>query len=114
MKTIVFAALAVIIVLAVWASGAYAHSWYTGYQNEKKELCCGGSDCAQVPDGDARAVEGGYVVERLPVGFPGGASVKLPAFIPNSRAQPGEDPAHYHLCIWNAEIKCFFVPAPGF
>lgn len=115
MKHIALAAvIAVAVILCVWASGAYAHSWYTGYQNSRKQSCCGGSDCAQLPDDAVHPIKGGYTITYLPPGFPNASQLKMPITIPNAEAQPGEDPVHYHLCIWGSEAKCFFTPAPGF
>ena len=105
----------VLIAMALTAcSQAQAHSWYTGYQNRHKESCCGGSDCAQLPDDAVKPVKGGYVVSYLPPGFPNARQITLPVTIANEDAQPGEDPVHYHMCIWSSAVKCFFVPAPGF
>lgn len=103
------------VFLLVVLSPARAHDWYTGYQNAKKESCCGGSDCAQLPDDAVRIVKGGYEVTYLPEDFPNAIEIQqFPIVVLNAEAQPGEDPVHFHMCIWGSAMKCFFVPAPGF
>lgn len=64
------------------------------------QTCCGGNDCRALPDGDARAVRGGYSV----IGW---------GFVPNAEAQPGPD-GHYHLCEYPKGVRrCFLFPAGG-
>ena len=86
-----------------------AHDWYSGLQNEAGEYCCGGNDCAAVPDQDVTPVPGGYQVH-----VPFFKSGPVAGFVPNSRAKPAKEGGQYHLCYWGGEIKCFFYPAPSY
>ncbi len=98
-----------------WPAVAEAHDWFTGTHDPVTGYsCCGGSDCAVLRDEDVRAIKGGYIVVSLPRGFPGADTVSLPILIPNSRAQPGKDPAHYAMCIWSQTAQCFFTPWPAY
>lgn len=64
------------------------------------KTCCGGNDCAPLPDGAARAVPGGYEVTGW-------------GFVPNAEAQPGPD-FHYHLCQYPPGVRrCFLFPQGG-
>lgn len=93
---------ALCIVMAVQAS---AHSWYSGKTDPETGIsCCGGFDCAEIPDADVREVRGGY--EYLPTG----------EFIPTSRVQQSHD-WRFHRCVFlggllKGTTRCFFSP-PG-
>jgi hypothetical protein len=111
----------VILVVLVFAGLVYAcapvhaHDWFTGTHDPKTGFsCCGGTDCAILPDEAVRAVPGGYVIEMLPPGFPNGNTISTPFTIPNERAAPGKDAAHYALCIWGKQYQCFFTPWPAY
>jgi len=80
---------------------------YRGLMNRQGGSCCGGADCATLPDGAVKAVPGGYEVR----------SSRWSGFIPNAKAQDGgPDPSRYHLCS-NAQgpggLLCFYIPSPG-
>lgn len=93
------------------SSPALSHSWYTNMMSpDGKRSCCGGSDCAQLPDAAVSAVKGGFVVWWLPKDFPGASTQTFPITIHNADAQPGEDPSHYHMCIYMGSVRCFFFP----
>jgi hypothetical protein len=80
---------------------AYDADPYRGYHQLGTAVsCCGGRDCAPLPDQAVHAVRGGYVVDGW-------------GFVPNSAAQPGPDPYHYHLCHSGPKFRCFLTPAPG-
>lgn len=91
---------------------ANAHNWYSGVQNELKQSCCGGQDCAPLADGDVEEVPGGYYIWSKMV------------FVPQSRAQDSrEEDGMYHACFWGTipnegerinTPKCFFVPPRGY
>ena len=73
---------------------------YRGFmQLGSKALCCGGQDCAALPDKDVRAVPGGYDVAGW-------------GCIPNENAQNGFD-QRYHLCHSGPQLYCFLTPSPG-
>lgn len=92
---------------------AHAHSWYSGTNDPVTQMgCCGGTDCAEIPDADVRqTASGGYVY--LPTGEE----------IPQSRVQRSRD-WRFHRCKYlstftNAngtfkagDTRCFFAP-PG-
>lgn len=98
-----------LFIVLLWSSGAYAHDWYSGITNEKGESCCGGNDCAAIPDEDVTPVPGGYQV-HVP-NFKGGP---VQGFVPNSRAKPAKEGGEYHLCYYGQHIACFFYPAPSY
>jgi hypothetical protein len=80
---------------------AYDTDPYRGYKQIGTTIsCCGGNDCAVLPDQAVHAVKGGYQVDGW-------------GFIPNERAQSGPDPYHYHLCHAGPTLYCFLTPAPG-
>ncbi len=96
-----------------WATmPANAHEWYTAEHNEKGQACCGGRDCAAIPDTAVTPVPGGYNV-HIPEGFiPGWPAINT--FVSNVRAKPAPTNGDYHLCYWGDEVRCFFFPAPSF
>ncbi len=102
------------VILAVWASGAQAHSWYTGLLNEKGEACCHDQDCGALPDGAVQEVPGGYQVDyEGPLGRRGPTVIH--AFVPDARAKPArEDDGYYHVCFWGGQVRCFFYPNRGY
>lgn len=101
--------------LIVICHPAQAHEWFNGTHDPTTgNICCGGNDCQVLPDEAVRAVPGGYVIQFIPKGFPGEGTISTPFTIPNQRAQPGKDPAHYALCIWGREYHCFFTPWPAY
>jgi hypothetical protein len=102
---------ALIPALAIVSGDATAHSWYavtndpvTGFS------CCGGTDCAPIPDSDVDETRGGYT--DLPTG----------EFIPRLRVQRRRD-WQFHRCIYQSDFlnldqgsfrkgytRCFFAP----
>lgn len=75
---------------------------YRGFSmpGDPTKTCCGGNDCAALPDGDVKAVRGGYSVAGW-------------GFVPNAEAQPGPD-QHYHLCEYPKGFRrCFMFPPGG-
>ena len=103
------------VFLCLMHINAWGHSWFTDTRDPTTgRSCCGGTDCALLPDDAVKAVHGGYVIEYLPKGFPNGDTISTPFTIPNDRAQPGKDPAHYALCIWSQTYQCFFTPWPAY
>jgi hypothetical protein len=50
------------LLLVLGAGEAAAHSWYTGTHDPTTGFeCCGGGDCAPIPDEAVREVPGGYL-----------------------------------------------------
>ena len=118
-------ALLATLVLVLTASGATAHSWYSGKVDPVYgQSCCGGNDCAQwvILPGELSAEEDGIRVrlslERTrkinPISqFPIDALVKW------DRVQPSED-GNWHLCLMTSfragergGIYCLFMPPNG-
>ena len=61
--------------------------------------CCGGDDCAPLPDEDVEEVTGGYNVRKW-------------GFVPFAETQPGLD-RHFHLCEFQGARRCFLIPGYG-
>lgn len=72
---------------------------YRGFQQIGGGSCCGGNDCAPLPDGAVHPVRGGYQVDGW-------------GFVENGKAQPGPD-QHYHMCHSGTTLYCFLTPNPG-
>lgn len=94
-------AFVVLCLACLYASGAWGHDWYTGTENSRGQLCCGGQDCHMLADSDVKEVAGGYQVKGY----------ARP--VPYGELQPSPD-GKWHMCFWGGEIKCFFGPLPGF
>ena len=99
--------------MVLTAGSASAHSWYTGTHDPLTGFeCCGGGDCAPVPNEAVRELAGGFLY--LPTG----------EFIPMSRVQRSHD-WQFHRCVYKRDFldlakrkfskgdtRCFFAP-PG-
>ncbi len=110
MKLIALAtAIAVTVIYLVMISGAYAHDWYSGLQNEAGQYCCGSNDCAEIADQYVTPMKNGYQV-HVPDFF----GLPVDGFVPNARAKPAKQGGNYHMCVVGGVILCFFYPAPSF
>lgn len=98
-----------LVVLLSAATPSYSHDWYTGLQNEAGQYCCGGSDCAAVPDRYVTPIPGGYRVD-----IPDFKGQSVHALVPNARARPAKEGGEYHICVVGHEVRCFFFPAPSY
>jgi hypothetical protein len=90
------------IAAAIAVGPARAHDWYEGLTNAQGERCCGGKDCAPLPDGDVKEVPGGFLIRSIGINVPYAATQASP----DSR---------FHACVWwtpKQEVKCFFAPMP--
>jgi len=94
-----------IAALALVCAPAAAHDdaqWIAdgNYKNAAGQLCCGPSDCRQVPAADVAPTVGGYWIKSL------GELVLY------HQAQPSPNGAYWR-CFWGGERKCFFAPPPN-
>lgn len=123
----VAAMIATFLLLTFYASGAYAHQWYSGLRNPETGVgCCGGNDCFEVPLEWLSEDNDNFIVslpDPLPVaaGLSGTMAGKV-YFFPKNEAMPakgtdnrneGKDGffhSGYHACIWGGKARCFFFP----
>jgi hypothetical protein len=91
---------------ALAPSAAAAHDFYTTTRDPvTAHSCCGGMDCAPVPESEVRLAPGGYLY--LPTG----------ELIPHARVQQAPD-WQFHRCKYlgdvaghrKGETRCFFAP----
>jgi hypothetical protein len=68
--------------------------------------CCSETDCAIVPSGKVREVNGGYLVQATPD--------SIVQFIPDRRALPIAPDGEYHRCGSPYDIRCFITPPRAF
>jgi hypothetical protein len=103
-----------VIAIAGAAIILQAHSWYTGKTNDKGEICCGGTDCAELPDESVTNVEGGWWVSfHGEFAFKG--NIDIEEFVPFTFGQVADlESAHYSMCVVSGKIRCFFYPSPGY
>lgn len=110
-----------LVFLALTATFAEAHSWYSEKTDPvTKHGCCGGSDCHEIridssnytPEANGFRIR--LTVEQAKVINPGRLE-PLDIFVPFERVQPSED-GNFHLCIprFNnvtyGDFYCFFMP----
>ena len=100
-----------ILALVVVPSETVAHDWYAGTNDPATGFdCCGGTDCAAIPDSDVKVTLDGYTY--LPTD----------EFIPHLRVQHSHD-WQFHRCIYLSDFinldqgsfrmgdtRCFFAP----
>jgi hypothetical protein len=103
-----------VLTLVISGGEATAHGWYTSTNDPVTGFsCCGGSECAPIPDADVKEMQGGYTY--LPTG----------EFIPYHRVQHSRD-WQYHRCSYRSnfinldqgifragDTRCFFAPQPN-
>lgn len=112
-------------VLAMLATTAWAHSWYSlKYDPVLRNSCCGGHDCAMwaIQPGEIAAEADGVRIrlslERTRTINPY-STRPLDTVVVWDRVQPSED-GNWHLCIPALErgapfwgVYCLFMPANG-
>jgi hypothetical protein len=88
------------VVLLLLCGTASAHSWYP-------MQCCGGQDCAPLPDGSVKFTKAGWLITTT------GET------IPFADTQQSQD-EHFHRCRFDANNMssatrhgCFFAPGAG-
>lgn len=96
------------LVIALFASPARAHDWFTNQRNPVTgALCCYGG-----PTGDCQAVEeddwwrdgAAWAVRKRGVVYR----------IPSNQAQPSQDrTGKAFACIMAGQLRCFFLPVNG-
>lgn len=113
----------VAIALMCATGPALSHDWYSALKDPTtRQGCCGGTDCAQVPQelidsGAVTPVADGFDV-RLTVEqarhFNKSTKTDVVEHVPWARVQPDQskDPngTGYALCIISGTIQCFFAP----
>lgn len=107
------AALALCI-LALAALPLFAHSWYDS-------ACCGGNDCAPIPDTAITLTPEGWKVRLEPGEHPMVTRGVIEAIVPDEDVHPSRD-ANFHACVRDQSspsnvmaepIICLYVPDPG-
>lgn len=95
--------------MALSASSA-AHSIYTGLENSKGELCCGGNDCGPVWPANLMHGPDGTMYVRRPgtYGEPKEGNWH-PIRLENILPVPSPD-SHIHVCIWGGQARCVLMP----
>jgi len=98
----------------VMAAAANGHQARSGWSYDYPE-CCWGRECAEVPSGVVREVQGGYAVRVVPGQHPmltAGAAIE--GFVPHgdARIRVSQD-SERHVCIVYGRIGCIYVPPGG-
>ena len=100
-----------VLALVLLSSPAAAHSWYD-------QTCCGGRDCAPIPEGAVHATGDGYEI-HLEKGDHPLAKGPIFAFIPYGDPRiVGSQDGRYHSCLvpgfdGRQAFMCFYVPGAG-
>lgn len=102
------------VLLVVLASPATAHQAPAGWDYDPE--CCHNIDCAPVPDGTVREVQGGYEVVLRPGQHPMlRGSVEVQIFIPHGdrRIRVSGD-SDRHVCVSGyGTVFCIYIPPGG-
>lgn len=112
-----------LIALALLASPALAHSWYSDRMDPKfRNNCCGGQDCAPLDTRYITVTPDGYVHVSLDVAAARAINPQrrepFEAIIDPDRIQVSDD-GRWHICIMGHEVPsdsrhgyyCIFAPA---
>jgi hypothetical protein len=112
-----------LVILFIWTEHAPAHDWYSALKDPTTNKgCCGGTDCAQVPQemidsGAVTPVADGFAVRltwEQARHFNKSTKTAVAEHVPWARVLPDQskDPngTGYALCIIGGTIQCFFAP----
>lgn len=90
------------LALALTASAASAHQWFTNKKTASGQSCCNNRDCREIEDKDWWQDGNAYSVRW---------SDGLVYYIPADQAQPSESrEGKAAACVYNGKLRCFFVP----
>ncbi len=94
------AAIAVLLLAALWATMALSHdNWINSRRNAMGEMCCGEGDCFMVEP--VRTTAQGYLI------------LALNELVPFNEAQPSPDGAFWRCKRPDGSRRCFFAPPPS-